>query len=294
MPRAGDRLLSPDALLGLRDRRFRRRRDLRVRGERAALAFVNSVGCCSTFYRFPEGLACLWEAVAGRRNPRWPRRSHHDWGIGLTWELKDTLPTRRQVYYGKLLKGRPVLVALDLFPAFYALVRGRQRARDYRVEYEAGRLSLTARRIMDSFTREHPQYTREIRGNCFMLEPGKTREFERAMAELQQGLWVVKSEERYEPTFSYRWELLEAWLPEPVALGRRLRRSAAAEQLVARYLAGAVFSTPALLARLFALSHAEISLAVDRLARAGALVPDCAVGGWPGRWLVHAAALRSR
>ena len=294
MPRAGDRLLSPDALLGLRDRRFRRRRDLRVRGERAALAFVNSVGCCSTFYRFPEGLACLWEAVAGRPNPRWPRRSHHDWGIGLTWELKDTLPTRRQVYYGKLLKGRPVLVALDLFPAFYALVRGRQRARDYRVEYEAGRLSLTARRIMDSFTREHPQYTREIRGNCFMLEPGKTREFERAMAELQQGLWVVKSEERYEPTFSYRWELLEAWLPEPVALGRRLRRSAAAEQLVARYLAGAVFSTPALLARLFALSHAEISLAVDRLARAGALVPDCAVGGWPGRWLVHAAALRSR
>jgi len=294
VPRAGDRLLSPGALLGLRDRRFRRRRDLRVRGERAALAFVNSVGCCSTFYRFPEGLACLWEAVVGRPNPRWPRRSHHDWGIGLTWELKDTLPTRRQVYYGKLLKGRPVLVALDLFPAFYALVRGRQRARDYRVEYEAGRLSLTARRIMDSFTREHPQYTREIRGNCFMLEPGKTREFERAMAELQQGLWVVKSEERYEPTFSYRWELLEAWLPEPVALGRRLRRSAAAEQLVARYLAGAVFSTPALLARLFALSHAEISLAVDRLARAGALVPDCAVGGWPGRWLVHAAALRSR
>lgn len=293
MRRAGDRLLSPDALLGLRDRRFRRRRDLRVRGERAALAFVNSVGCCSTFYRFPEGLACLWEAVAGRPNPRWPRRSHHDWGIGLTWELKDTLPTRRQVYYGKLLKGRPVLVALDLFPAFYALVRGWQRARDYRVEYEAGRLSLTARRIMDSFTREHPQYTREIRGNCFMLEPGKTREFERAMAELQQGLWVVKSEERYEPTFSYRWELLEAWLPEPVALGRRLRRSAAVEQLVARYLAGAVFSTPALLARLFALSHAEISLAVDRLARAGALVPDCAVGGWPGRWLVHAAALRS-
>ena len=34
---------------------------------------------------------------------------------------------------GKLLRGRPLLVALDVFPAFYALVRGRQRARDYRV-----------------------------------------------------------------------------------------------------------------------------------------------------------------
>ena len=66
------------------------------------------------------------------------------------------LPARRQVYYGKLVKGRPLLVALDLFPAFYCLVRGGQRARAYREEYEAGRLSLTAKRIMDSLVRESP------------------------------------------------------------------------------------------------------------------------------------------
>jgi len=59
------------------------------------------------------------------------------------------LPARRQVYYGKLVKGRPMLVALDLFPVFYALVRGRQRAGDYRREYEEGRLSATGKRIMD-------------------------------------------------------------------------------------------------------------------------------------------------
>ena len=285
------RVPSSDHLLNLRDQRFRRRRHLRVRSERGALAFVNAVGCCSTFYRFPEGLACLWEAVVGRRNPRWPRRSHHDEGIGLTWELKDTLPAKRHVYYGKLLKGRPVLVGLDLFPAFYALRRGAQRARDYREEYEAGRLSLTARRIMDSLTREHPQYTREIRANCFTLEPSKTREFERAMAELQQGLWVVKSEERYEPTFSYRWELLEAWLPGPVAEGRRLSRRAAVERLVARYLEGAVFTTAGVMAPLFGLSREEVLGAVGRLERAEILVADCLVRGWPGRWLLRSSAL---
>src|SRR2546426_981566 len=196
MPRRrGDPWRTPDgmtaqSLRSLRDRRFRRSPAHRVHGEREALTFVREVGFCSTFYRFPEGVACLWEAVAGRANPRWPRHSHHDAGIGLTWELKDTLPARKRVYYGKLLKGRPLLVALDLFPAFYALVRGRQRARDYRLEYEAGRLSHTARRIMDAMTREHPQYTRELRANVFMLEPAKTRGFERAMAELQQGLWL--------------------------------------------------------------------------------------------------------
>src|SRR2546427_677866 len=188
MPRRrGDPWRTPDgmtaqSLRSLRDRRFRRSPAHRVHGEREALTFVREVGFCSTFYRFPEGVACLWEAVAGRANPRWPRHSHHDAGIGLTWELKDTLPARKRVYYGKLLKGRPLLVALDLFPAFYALIRGRQRARDYRVEYEAGRLSHTARRIMDAMLDEHPQYTRELRANVFMLEPTKTREVERGLA----------------------------------------------------------------------------------------------------------------
>ncbi len=128
-------------LLRRRNWNFRRLPGRRVRTARSALAFVNAVGCCSTFYRFPEGLACLWEAVVGRADPRWPRRSHHDDGVGLTWELKDALPAGRRVYYGKLLKGRPVLVALDLFPAFYALVRGRQRSADYLREYRAGRLT---------------------------------------------------------------------------------------------------------------------------------------------------------
>ena len=262
-----------------------------MRSADGALAFVEAVGFCSTFFRFPEGVACLWEAVVGRARPRWPRHSHHDDGVGLTWQLKDDLPAARRVYYGKLLRGRPVLVALDLLPAFYALVRGRQRARDYRVEYEAGRLSLTARRLMDALGREHPQYTRELRANAFLLEPSRTREFERAMAELQQGLWVVKSEERYEPSFSYRWELVEAWLPGRVAEGRRLSRAAALDRLIARYTAGAAFTSAARLSRLFALPPAEVDASVQRLLRARTLY-HVAVAGWPGRWLVHRHAAR--
>lgn len=285
-------ILSGDELLRLRDRRFRRIPPLRIGSERSALAFVNSVGFCSTFYRFPEGVACLWEAVVGRPNPRWPRRSHHDAGIGLTWDLKDQLPARKLVYYGKLLKGRPLLVALDLFPAFYALVRGRQRARDYREEYEAGRLSLTAKRIIDAMMRAHPQYTRELRASSFMLEPSKTREFERAMAELQGGMWLVKTEERYDPTFSYRWDFLEAWLPEAVAEGRKLTRAAAVERLLERYAAAAVFTREQPLARLFSLPADEVSRAVGRLIKANALAANYAVSGWPGHWLIHTSALR--
>jgi hypothetical protein len=261
-----------------------------VRDARSALAFVVQVGFCSTFYRFPDGVACLWEAVVGRAHPRWPRHSHHDAGIGLTWELKDRLPAARRVYYGKLLRGRPLLVALDLFPAFYALLRGRQWARDYQEEYAAGRMSHSARRIMDVLVKEHPLYTRDLRANTFQLDPARTREFERAMAELQQGLWVVKTEERYEPTFSYRWDLLEAWLPDAVATGRRLGRERAIDQLLERYLRGAVFAREPGLARLFGLRREEVRASAERLARTSVLA-DRAVRGWPGRWLVHRDAL---
>ena len=271
-----------------RARCFRHLPRLRLRSDRAAAAFVDAVGVCSTFYRFPEGVACLWEAVVGRKRPRWPHHSHHDAGVGLTWELKDSLPARRRCYYGKLLKGRPVLVALDLFPAFYALVRGRQRARDYLAEYRAGRMSATAKRLMDSFFRESPQYTRGLRADTFMLEASKTREFERAMAELQQGLWIAKTEERYEPSFSYRWDLVERWLPEPVAEGRALGRAAALDRLLAHYLEGAVYSTPARMVRLFGLRATETHHAVARLAKAGKVRVGVEVVGWPGRWVVRA------
>ncbi len=293
MPRRDPSIPPPPGrdLQARRDRRFRRAPGLRVRNAKTALAFVQDVGFCSTFYCFPEGVPCLWEAVVGRARPRWPRHSHHDDGVGLTWQLKDDLPAARHVYYGKILKARPMLVALDVFPAFYALGRGRQRARHYAAEYDAGRLSHTARRLMDALAREHPQYTRELRGNAFMLESTKTREFERAMAELQQGLWVVKTEERYEPTFSYRWDLLEAWLPEAVAEGRRLSRAAALDRLVMRYLDTAVFSTSRGLARLFGLPAADVAACITRLIRRGAIV-ETAVAGWAGDWLVATAAIR--
>jgi len=288
VPAARPQARARDDLERARDRAFRRVPARRVRSERDALAFVNEVGICSTFYRFPEGLACLWEAVVGRRDPRWPRRSHHDAGVGLTWELKDRLPARRTVYYGKLLKGRPVLVALDLFPAFYALVRGRQRARDYRQEYEEGRLSHAAKRLMDVLIRRHPLYTREWRAEALMLDPGSTRGFERAVAELQQALFVVKTEERYDPSFSYRWDLVEAWLPDGVREGRQLGRPAAVRRLVGRYLDGAAWGSVKGMAGLFGVPADEVHRAVAALARSGAV--SARVPGLPEDWVLRRAA----
>ena len=110
-------------LEAIRDRTFHRLPHLRIRGEQSALRFIRKVGFCFTFSTFGFSAPCLWVAVSGRRHPRWPRHTHHDPGVLLTWELKDLLPAKRLVYYGKLLKGRPTLVSLELLPAFVALIR---------------------------------------------------------------------------------------------------------------------------------------------------------------------------
>jgi hypothetical protein len=106
-------------------------------------------------------------------------------------------------------------------------------------------------------------------------------------------LWIVKTEERYEPSFSYRWDLLEDWLPNAVAAGRRLTRTAAARCLVERYVRAAVFTRPAILRRLFGLSAAEVATTTTALAGRGVVV-EMAVPGWPGRWLVHTSAVSSK
>ena len=147
-------------------------------------------------------------------------------------------------------------------------------------------MSATAKRLMDSFFRESPQYTRGLRADTFMLEAGRTREFERAMAELQQGLWIVKTEERYEPSFPTAG-------PHRALAARCRRRVAGArppplDRVIARYLDGAVYSTPIRMARLFGLETVETARTVDRLARAGRVRAGVSVNGWPGTWVVRA------
>jgi hypothetical protein len=147
---------------------------------------------------------------------------------------------------------------------------------------------------MDVLVRRHPLYTREWRAEALMLDPGSTRAFEQAVAELQQALFVVKTEERYDPSFSYRWDLVEAWLPEAVREGRQLGRATAVARLVDRYLAGAGWASPPRLARLLAVPADEVRGAVTRLARAGEVVTGLRVAGLPGDLVVHRAAVGGR
>ena len=267
-----------------RDRTFRRLPRLRVRGEQSARAFVDEVGFCFTLSDFGLPVASLYVAVCGRRHPRWPKHTHHDPEIGLTWTLKDSLPAKRQTYYGKLVKGRPTLVSLTLLPAFCALIRDGKGSGDYILDYRQGRMSRPAVAILEALHEASPLTTPEIRRAVHLGDPERTADFDRAIAELQRGLWIVKVEEIYDPDFCYRWDLLDNWLPGPIEAALRLGRGEALARLVATYLRGAAAAQDRFLAGLFGVTRDEAAGALQVLAAAGQVLLEQPIRGLPGEW----------
>jgi DNA glycosylase AlkZ-like len=282
----GGPVATRQAVEAWRDRTFRRLPQLRVRGERSARAFVDEVGFCFTLSDFGLPVASLYVAVCGRRHPRWPKHTHHDPEIGLTWTLKDSLPAKRHTYYGKLVKGKPTLVSLALFPAFVALIRGGKGSGDYIVDYRQGLMSRPAVAILEALHEAGPLATPEIRRAVHLTDPERTAQFDRAMAELQRGLWVVKVEEVYDPDFYYRWDLLDNWLPDPIEAGRRLGRGEALGRLVATYLRGAGASQDRFLAGLFGVTRDDAAGALQVLAATGQVLLEQRIRGLPGNWAV--------
>ena len=281
-----DLLATRQGVEAWRDRSLRRLPALKVRGERSALQFVNAVGFCFTLSHFGLPVASLYVAVCGRRNPRWPRRTQHDAEIGLTWNLKDSLPAQRLVHYGKLIRGKPTLVSLDLFPAFCALIREGKGSGDYIVDYRQGRMTRAAVLILEALHERGALATPELRKAVAMHGAERTAEFDRAMAELQRGLWIAKVEEVYDPDFYYRWDLLDNWLPEPFAASHALSREAAVRRLLAAYLRSAGAAQTRFLASLLGLSLPEVEAGLATLEAGGAIRRGRPIRGLPGLWVL--------
>ena len=245
-----------------RDHHFRRVRHRRISGERAALGFIEEVGFCAAFTA-GMGVPCLREAIEGMREPPLPEHIQHDRAIMMTWSIKDTLPARKLVYYGKVLGGRPGFIARGLLAAFLRL---RAEPRGYRALYERGMLSQCARLVMDSLTRRGAAETKALKLGAGYAQAKMRGEFDRAMKELQEKFLALKVEERYDP-FTYVWDTMEHRWGEALREARTLTRSEAAYRVVRRYFEIAGFGSERAVARLLAIDPALVDGAARRLAR---------------------------
>jgi hypothetical protein len=269
--------ISLDTLENHRDHHFRRLPKRRVAGEKSALAFIDEVGFCTGFTA-GLGVPCLREAIAGEREPKIPEHLQHDYAIGMTWRIKDTLPGKRLVYYGKVIAGRPSFVARDMMAAFLRL---RIEPGGYGKLYQRGLLGHCAKLVMDTLTKRGASETMALKLASGYSQPKRRGEFDRAMKDLQGKFLALKVEEHYEP-FTYVWDTMEHRWPDALKESRALSKNEAAYRVLRRYFEIAGFGNERALARILQIDAALVDGAARRLERQKVIVRETRIESLSG------------
>ena len=274
----------------LRDLRYHRTPELRVRTEEEALQFVNEVGFCFLFGAKGVEMPTLWAAICGAQRPM--PRNHSDPDLGRTWRWKDSLPTRKAIYYGKLVRGKPTLVSLDLLPHFYALSPNYGDVEDYLLQYQEGKLSVEAKNVCEVLLGEGAMATGRLRQLAGLRGGGENaRRFDRAIAELQRELKIVRVgiSDANRWGYSYVYDLFIRRFPEVPEVARQISTDEAMSTLLLRHLYSVVVQPEKKVHRLFGWDHWEWGRLLMRLVEKGLIRQGVLVEGIREPCLAEAA-----
>lgn len=255
-----------------RDHVHRRTPERAVRTSAGALRFINNAGYCFAFKSVHSELPCLWHATVGERNPVMPHHTHHDPGISFVWEMKNVLPAEGKVYYGKILKRRPTFVSLELFPYFYALSRRTGSPHDHEEACRRGEISPLARDVVAALQDSSPQLTRGLKLSVGRSGAADRPEFDRAMAELQAAMFVVKIAEESDP-FSFEWDLVRRAYAAGVRKAKRISADAARVKILERYFRNQLVGSALSVTRLFGWDRQSVFRTLGRLVDEGTITP---------------------
>lgn len=248
-----------------------------------ALAFINEVGFCFLFTSPGLEAPTLYEAIVGSPDT-WTVA--HDYETGRAWNWKDELPIARHCFYGKLLREKPVLVSLDLFPYFYAISGNYGDLDQYLEDYHDGKISLAAKQVYEALLYHGAQPTSHLRRSANLAGKENARSFERALVELQVGLKITKTgiSDANRWHYCYVYDLLPRWLPEQVEKGLAIKSRAAYPVILRQYLHNVLISSIPDMTRLFGWPVETIERALATLVAEGEIRSDVTVEGLPGAW----------
>ena len=265
-----------------RDCKYRRARELRLHSEEEAAQFIDEVGLCLLFPNRGIELPSLWEAICGERR-RIPHH-HDDYELGLAWNWKDSLPSRKRAFYGKYLKRKPTLISLKFFPYFYALSENYGGLDDYLIEYEDGKLSYEAKCVYEALLEWGALPTSILRHKARLGGKSNAPRFDRALVELQAGLKIAKvgisDANRWK--YCYVYDLLPRWLPDEVEQAKGISRKEAMREIILRHLDTVVIATPEEIGNLFRWGIMELGRAIDSLVEGGRVMANVRIEGKGG------------
>ena len=269
-----------------RDRTYCRTPLLQVKSIDEALDFVNQIGFCFAFKANNSELPCLWHAAAGERKPVYPKHSHHDPYIGLVWQAKDDLAHSKKIYYGKALKNRPSMISLEFFPYFYRLSRNSLEPDAYIADYMAGNLSSEAKRIMDAMTENSPQITSDLKIAAGFSNPKNRAAFDKAMAELQMKMYIVKIGEFYDP-FTFLWDLVDRRFESELEQVKDISRQRAIEKILRQYFKTVFVAKTIDIERMFKWPKFEIEEMLKKLVNEDFIQDGFSIEDKSGQFYAH-------
>lgn len=263
---------------------FRLAARLKLKSPDDAVSFVNERGFVYFWPNKGVDLPSLWSAVAGDR----PVADAHDDPGHVTWGWKDKLLSSKRWYYGKLLRGRATMVALDTLPYFYALSENYGDTSDYLLQYEEGRLSQAAKAILEVLLAQGATHTVGLRRETRMTAKESNTRFDKALNELQVGLKIlpVGVAEVGAWRYSFVYELLDRHFPELPEAARPIGRGEARCHLLDLYLRSVGAATEKQMLALFRWQPADVRSGLEVLAKSRRARRAVQVAGEAGEWWV--------
>ena len=173
---------------------------------------------------------------------------HDDPDIGKSWGWKDDSLDKRWWYYGKLIRRRATMVALDQLPCFYACSPNYgDYTTDHLEEYRDGRLPAEAKAIYEALLENGPLHTIDLRKKSHMANDSAKYRFEKNLTELQAGLKILPVGVATAGAwhYSFIYDIVARWYPDLPAQARPITRREAQKTLILRHLQNVVAATRA-------------------------------------------------
>lgn len=249
-----------------------------IRTRAGLLKLVNNAGFAVFFAEMEVPL--LWDAIAFEETME---------AADLLFGGAAALAAQKKLFYGKVIRGRATLVALDTFPALLRSRWDRPPSQAYQKEYKAGRFTATAKRVMDLLLKEGAMDTRALR-RMLAPESGKAlRELDKTLNALQRDLYICTAGNVEPDNRGWAASLfapLDHWAPkELLDEAFKMSREQAMEKVVLRFLDTAIISTPRDIARAFRWEEKATSSLLAEMVRQGKITAGIRVRGLPGEYL---------
>jgi hypothetical protein len=243
--------LSPDWIVSERERRYRRRPDLRIQTLDAAIEHIDDVGFALFWPIKGVEAPSLFDAVAGR--VRELTSEHDDPDISLTWGWKDESLGKGYWYYAHLLRRKATLIAPRLWGDFYALTRNYGDLNDYKEQVRDGIMTHEARQIYEALLGQGPLNTVELRRQSQLSARESKSRFDRGLLELQIDMKAlpVGVAEAGAWRYSFVYDIPMRHYPDLVTQARAVRTADAWQTLIGQHVDNVVAATTRQIGQMF-------------------------------------------